>query len=203
MTKLSEGWNPRRIWRAGYIDSNLAYLEHNRPHMHYDLYRSQGLFIDSGIIEADCKTVVTQRAKLSGMLWGEKSVQDVLTLCYKAGNRHVCRVRVPPSMRSRFRFQSRSAIPPLRFRGGTPSRGSRGFASASSAPKGRHPFCLFSPEGAPSLSPGQRPGCRAYPRFSAPKGRHSWPRGAHGLSVCRPGRAPSRFGFHSQGAALG
>ena len=141
----------------------------------------------------------------------------------------------PPSIRSR--FQSRSALPSLPFRGGTPSRGSRGLASASSAPKGRHPFCLFSPdgapsllplqprwgaipsassapkgrhpfclfspEGAPSLSPGQRPGYRAYPRFSAPKGRHSWPRGDHGLSVCRPGRAQSRFGFHSQGGALG
>ena len=61
-----------QIWRA--------YLEHNRPHMHYDLYRSQGLFIGSGVIEAGCKTVVAQRAKLSGMLWGEKGVQDVLTL---------------------------------------------------------------------------------------------------------------------------
>jgi hypothetical protein len=59
---------------------NLAYLEHNRPHMHYDLYRSQGLFVGSGVIEAGCKTVVAQRAKLSGMLWGEKGVQDVLTL---------------------------------------------------------------------------------------------------------------------------
>ena len=82
-----------------------------------------------------------------------------------------------------------------------PRRGA--IPSASSAPKGRHRFCLFSPEGAPSLSPGQRPGYRACPRFSAPKGRHSWPRGAHGLSVCRPGRAQSRFGFHSQGGALG
>lgn len=59
---------------------NLAYLEHNRPHMHYDRYRSQGLFIGSGVIEAGCKTVVAQRAKLSGMLWGVKGVQDVLTL---------------------------------------------------------------------------------------------------------------------------
>jgi hypothetical protein len=38
------------------------------------------LFIGSGVIEAGCKTVVAQRAKLSGMLWGVKGVQDVLTL---------------------------------------------------------------------------------------------------------------------------
>ena len=99
----------------------------------------------------------------------------------------------PPSRRYGF-----AAAPPAAEVAGSPlplqpRRGA--IPSASSAPKGRHPFCLFSPEGAPSLSPGQRPGYRAYPRFSAPKGRHSWPRGAHGLSVCRPGRAQSRFGF--------
>lgn len=58
----------------------IAYLERNLPHMQYDLYRKQGLFIGSGVIEAGCKTVVAQRAKLSGMLWGEQGLQHVLIL---------------------------------------------------------------------------------------------------------------------------
>lgn len=57
-----------------------AYLEHNLKRMHYDAYRKQGLFVGSGVIEAGCKTVVAQRAKQSGMLWGTTGVQDVLTL---------------------------------------------------------------------------------------------------------------------------
>jgi hypothetical protein len=41
--------------------------------------------------------------------------------------------------------------------------------------RNRHaPLCLFSPKGAQSLSPGHRPGYRAYPRLSALKGRHTW-----------------------------
>ena len=36
------------------------------------------------------------------------------------------------------------------------------------------PLCLFGPEGAQSISPGHRPGYRAYPRLSALKGRYTW-----------------------------
>jgi hypothetical protein len=65
----------------------IAYLQHNRPHMQYDLYRKEGLFIGSGVIEAGCKTVVAQRTKLSGMLWGEKGLQHILTLrCLNLGH---------------------------------------------------------------------------------------------------------------------
>ena len=97
----------------------------------------------------------------------------------------------PPSIRSGFRFQSRSAIPPLRFRGGTPSRGSRGFASAplqprrgaipsaSSAPKGRHPSAQGSALGTRHTPDSQpRRGAiagRAVPmdcRYAAPAGLH-------------------------------
>ena len=58
----------------------IAYLEHNRNRMQYDVYRKDALFIGSGVIEAACKTVVAQRAKQSGMLWSEQGVQNVLAL---------------------------------------------------------------------------------------------------------------------------
>lgn len=65
----------------------VAYLRHNRPHMQYDLYRNEGLFIGSGVIEAGCKTVVAQRTKLSGMLWGQKGLQHILDLrCLRLGH---------------------------------------------------------------------------------------------------------------------
>ena len=65
----------------------IAYLQHNRPHMQYDLYRREGLFIGSGVIEAGCKTVVAQRTKLSGMLWGQKGLQHILNLrCLNLGH---------------------------------------------------------------------------------------------------------------------
>lgn len=66
---------------------HLAYLQRNRPHMRYDLYRNAGLFIGSGVIEAGCRTVVAQRTKLSGMLWGSNGLQHILTLrCLKLGH---------------------------------------------------------------------------------------------------------------------
>jgi hypothetical protein len=65
----------------------VAYLQHNRPHMQYDLYRNEGLFIGSGVIEAGCKTVVAQRTKLSGMLWGQTGLAHILTLrCLNLGH---------------------------------------------------------------------------------------------------------------------
>lgn len=65
----------------------IAYLQKNRPHMQYDRYRREGLFIGSGVIEAGCKTVVAQRTKRSGMFWGQKGLEHILALrCLKLGN---------------------------------------------------------------------------------------------------------------------
>jgi hypothetical protein len=66
----------------------IAYLAHNLHRMQYAQYREQGLFIGSGVIEAGCKTVVAQRAKLSGMFWGVQGVQNVLAIrCLLLGKR--------------------------------------------------------------------------------------------------------------------
>ncbi len=62
------------------VDREIAYLTHNLKRMCYDQYRKAGLFIGSGVIEAGCKTVVGQRAKMSGMHWGERGVLDVLAI---------------------------------------------------------------------------------------------------------------------------
>src|SRR5688572_29137419 len=56
------------------------YLKNHKAHMDYATYRRQGLPIGSGITEAACKTVFTQRFKASGMSWKRDSGQRVLVL---------------------------------------------------------------------------------------------------------------------------
>ena len=56
------------------------YLRTRTRHMQYARYRALGLPIGSGITEAGCKTVYTQRLKLSGMRWTKGGAQVILNL---------------------------------------------------------------------------------------------------------------------------
>jgi hypothetical protein len=56
------------------------YLWKRTRYMNYAWCRSQGIPIGSGVTEAGCKTVVTQRLKRSGMRWSEEGGQVVMTL---------------------------------------------------------------------------------------------------------------------------
>ena len=47
--------------------------------MRYHDYRRLHLPIGSGVTEAGCKTIFTQRAKLSGMRWKKEGLQVILT----------------------------------------------------------------------------------------------------------------------------
>ena len=56
--------------------------------MKYKTFRSQGLFIGSGVIEAGCKTVIGSRCKQSAMFWGKPGAENVLALrCIRASRR--------------------------------------------------------------------------------------------------------------------
>ncbi|MBD0275477.1 MAG: hypothetical protein ICV73_26550, partial [Acetobacteraceae bacterium] len=55
-------------------------LRRHRRWMDYAGYRRRGLPIGSGVTEAACKTVFTQRFKRSGMRWGHESGQVILDL---------------------------------------------------------------------------------------------------------------------------
>jgi hypothetical protein len=48
--------------------------------MQYAEFRRRGLPIGSGVTEAACKTVFTQRLKLSGMRWSRVGAQTILNL---------------------------------------------------------------------------------------------------------------------------
>jgi hypothetical protein len=56
------------------------YLSSRRQHLRYWEFRRLGLPIGSGVTEAACKTVYTQRLKLSGMRWKKTGAQTILTL---------------------------------------------------------------------------------------------------------------------------
>ena len=58
----------------------LTYFRNQRTRMHYADYLRRNLPIASGVMEAACKTLVTQRLKRSGMAWTPDGGQAILTL---------------------------------------------------------------------------------------------------------------------------
>jgi hypothetical protein len=62
------------------IRTALTYVRNQQGRMHYPSYQRQHLPIASGVMEAACKTLVTQRLKGSGMAWSMAGGQAILTL---------------------------------------------------------------------------------------------------------------------------
>ncbi len=62
------------------LTTELTYFRNQRHRMHYAEYIRNGLPIASGVMEATCKTLVTQRMKRSGMAWTHTGGQAILTL---------------------------------------------------------------------------------------------------------------------------
>jgi hypothetical protein len=62
------------------LKTQLTYFRNQRDRMHYAQYIRDGLPIASGVIEATCKTLVTQRLKQSGMAWTITGGQAILSL---------------------------------------------------------------------------------------------------------------------------
>lgn len=68
--------HPRREKLTGALN----YFRKNRKRMQYRTWLDQGLPVGSGVVEATCKTLASQRLKLSGMQWGDRGAQAILTL---------------------------------------------------------------------------------------------------------------------------
>ncbi|MGH8647351.1 MAG: ISKra4 family transposase [Gammaproteobacteria bacterium] len=56
------------------------YFERNAERMRYPVFRSQDLFVGSGVIEAGCKTVIGVRLKRSGMFWTVRGANAIIAL---------------------------------------------------------------------------------------------------------------------------
>ncbi len=66
--------------RRSKLKTELEYFRKNRQRMRYAEHLSNNLPIGSGVVEAACKTLVTQRMKCSGMRWRNPGGQGILTL---------------------------------------------------------------------------------------------------------------------------
>jgi len=65
--------------RRKLLNAELTYFKNQRHRMDYADYQARGLPIGSGLVEAACKTLATQRLKRSGMSWRDGQ-QAILTL---------------------------------------------------------------------------------------------------------------------------
>ena len=70
----------KRFPRRKRIGEVLRYFRRNRHRMRYAHAKARSLPIGSGVVEATCKTLVTQRLKCSGMRWRHAGGQAILTL---------------------------------------------------------------------------------------------------------------------------
>jgi len=58
----------------------IDYFQTNKERMRYAKFRSEGLFVGSGVVEAGCKTVIGLRLKQSGMRWTVNHANAVIAL---------------------------------------------------------------------------------------------------------------------------
>ena len=72
--------NLARKTRNAKLKSELGYFRNNRERMQYAQLATRGFPIGSGVVEAACKTLVSQRLKQSGMRWSERGGQAILNL---------------------------------------------------------------------------------------------------------------------------
>ncbi len=61
-------------------ETEIHYLEKNAEYMRYAEFRTRGLFVGSGVVEAGCKTLIGQRLKQSGMQWSVRGANAIISL---------------------------------------------------------------------------------------------------------------------------
>jgi len=69
-------------------ERELGYFLNNAPRMRYRWFRSRGLFVGSGVVEAGCKNVIGQRLKQSGMHWTVAGADSIIALRCEQASTH-------------------------------------------------------------------------------------------------------------------
>jgi Uncharacterised protein family (UPF0236) len=62
------------------LATEAEYFSRNAERMRYPQFRTEHLFVGSGVIEAGCKTVIGSRLKQSGMFWTVRGANAILAL---------------------------------------------------------------------------------------------------------------------------
>jgi hypothetical protein len=70
------------------VERELGYFLNNAPRMRYHWFRSRGLFVGSGVVEASCKNLIGARLKQSGMHWTLPGADAIITLRAEDASRH-------------------------------------------------------------------------------------------------------------------
>jgi len=70
------------------VHTEAGYFERNAERMRYPSFRSQGMFVGTGVMEAGYKTVIGRRLKQSGMFWTVRGANAIIALrcCELSGN---------------------------------------------------------------------------------------------------------------------
>jgi hypothetical protein len=104
------------------LETQLTYFRNQRHRMHYAAYLRAGLPIASGVMEAACKTLVTQRLKQSGMTWTPTGGQAILTLrsliqsgrwqhAWSLLRAHFCKTVIPCATPNSLSCRARAVLP--------------------------------------------------------------------------------------------
>jgi len=69
-------------------EREIGYFGKNRERMRYADFKKRGLFVGSGVMEAGCRILVSQRLKQSGMHWSKRGANNIIALrCIQLSNR--------------------------------------------------------------------------------------------------------------------
>jgi len=75
-----KAWQPSNAGKKELRRTTYNSFARNAARMRYKSFREKGYYIGSGVVEAGCKQVVTQRLKLTGMHWRQETAEAMLAL---------------------------------------------------------------------------------------------------------------------------
>jgi len=68
--------------------AEIEYFKTNAERMRYADFRTRGLFVGSGVVEAGCKNIIAARMKKSGAKWSVRGANNIIALrCTLASSR--------------------------------------------------------------------------------------------------------------------
>lgn len=92
LAKILE-WKPQDEEHRKLRDTEYGYFASNQERMRYETYLRHGYHIGSGVVEATCRRLVTQRMKQAGMHWRKESAEAVLAIRSKLLSTASCDLR--------------------------------------------------------------------------------------------------------------